>query len=120
MLAKGQPGETYNIGGNCEQTNLDVVQAICRLVDELRPGLPHAPCSSLITFVRDRPGHDRRYAIDATKIEQTLAWRPQHDFPSGLRRTVQWYLDNPRWVQRVCSGAYQRERLGADRKLILR
>ena len=112
VLAKGQPGETYNIGGHCEQTNLAVVQAICRLVDELRPGLPHAPCSSLITFVRDRPGHDRRYAIDAGKIEQALSWRPQHDFPSGLRRTVQWYLDNPRWVQRVSSGAYQRERLG--------
>jgi dTDP-glucose 4,6-dehydratase len=112
VLAKGQPGETYNIGGNSEQTNLAVVEAICRLVDELRPGLPHAPCSSLITFVRDRPGHDRRYAIDATKIQGTLSWRPQHDFPSGLRRTVAWYLDNPRWVQRVSSGAYQRERLG--------
>ena len=112
VLAKGQPGQTYNIGGNCEQTNLDVVQAICRLVDELRPGLPHAPCSSLVTFVEDRPGHDRRYAIDASKIQQSLGWRSQHDFASGLRRTVQWYLDNPRWVERVSSGAYQRERLG--------
>ncbi len=112
VLAEGQPGETYNIGGNAEQTNLAVVRMVCRLVDELRPGLPHAPCESLIAFVRDRPGHDRRYAIDAAKIQSQLSWRPQHDFPSGLRRTVQWYLDNPRWVQRVSSGAYQRERLG--------
>ena len=112
VLANGQPGQTYNIGGNCEQANLDVVQAICRLVDELRPGLPHAPCSSLVTFVKDRPGHDRRYAIDASKIQQSLGWRPQHDFASGLRRTVEWYLDNARWVDRVSSGAYQRERLG--------
>ncbi len=88
VLAEGQPGETYNIGGNAEQTNLAVVRMVCRLVDELRPGLPHAPCESLITFVRDRPGHDRRYAIDATKIQAQLSWRPQHDFPSGLRRTV--------------------------------
>ena len=116
VLAKGQPGQTYNIGGNCEQKNLDVVQAICQTVDDLRPGLPHAPCTSLIKFVRDRPGHDRRYAIDATKIQQTLGWQPQHDFRGGLRRTVQWYLDNPVWVQRVCSGAYQRERLGTIEK----
>ena len=112
VLAAGKPGETYNIGGNCEQKNIDVVRAICAVVDELRPGLPHAPCASLIAFVKDRPGHDRRYAIDATKIQQTLGWRPEHDFLSGLRRTVAWYLDNPRWVQRVSSGAYRRERLG--------
>ena len=112
VLAAGKPGETYNIGGNCEQKNIDVVRAICAVVDELRPGLPHAPCASLITFVKDRPGHDRRYAIDAAKIEQTLGWRAEHDFLSGLRRTVAWYLDNPRWVERVSSGAYRRERLG--------
>jgi dTDP-glucose 4,6-dehydratase len=112
VLEAGQPGETYNIGGNCEQKNLDVVQTICRIVDELRPGLPHAPCTSLITFVRDRPGHDRRYAIDASKIQRELGWRPEHDFASGMRRTVQWYLVNPEWVARVASGEYQRERLG--------
>ena len=83
-----------------------------RLVDELRPGLPHAPSASLITYVKDRPGHDRRYAIDAGKISRELGWKPEHDFQSGLRRTVAWYLDNPRWVQRVQSGKYRRERLG--------
>lgn len=112
VLEAGLPGETYNIGGNCEQKNLDVVQTICRIVDELRPGLPHSPCTSLISFVRDRPGHDRRYAIDASKIERELGWRPQHDFASGMRRTVQWYLENSQWLARVASGEYQRERLG--------
>ena len=112
VLEAGVPGETYNIGGNCEQKNLDIVHTICRLVDELRPGLAHAPCNSLITFVRDRPGHDRRYAIDAGKIHRELGWQPEHDFAAGMRQTVQWYLENTQWIARVASGAYQRERLG--------
>jgi dTDP-glucose 4,6-dehydratase len=112
VLSKGQPGETYNVGGNCEQPNIEIVRRVCALVDELRPGLSHTPCTSLIAYVKDRPGHDRRYAIDASKILHELGWKPQHNFESGLRRTVQWYLDNPLWVQRVQSGKYRRERLG--------
>lgn len=112
VLAQGRPGEVYNIGGNCERTNLEVVHAICAAVDRLRPGLPHAPSASLIRFVPDRPGHDRRYAIDTTKIERELGWRPEETFETGLVRTVRWYLDNPPWIQRVASGEYQRERLG--------
>ncbi len=116
VLTAGRPGETYNIGGDCQQTNADVVRTICRLVDELRPELPHAPCSSLITFVPDRPGHDRRYAIDAGKIRRELGWQPECDFERGMRRTVEWYLENPQWVARVASGDYRRERLGLLRK----
>jgi dTDP-glucose 4,6-dehydratase len=112
VLRRGTPGETYNIGGNCERTNIDVVHEICRLVDELRPGLRHRPCTSLITRVADRPGHDRRYAIDSSKIRGELGWEPRHDFATALARTVRWYLENPAWVERVTSGAYRRERLG--------
>jgi dTDP-glucose 4,6-dehydratase len=112
VLNQGRPGETYNIGGNCEQTNLDIVRTICGVVDQLCPDLPHAPCSSLITFVEDRPGHDRRYAIDAAKIRNELNWRPQFNFDWGIRLTVQWYRDHPQWVRRICSGAYRGERLG--------
>jgi dTDP-glucose 4,6-dehydratase len=112
VLHDGYPGEVYNVGGDCERTNLQIVETICDTVDRLRPGLPHAPCRSLITFVKDRPGHDRRYAIDCDKIKQQLRWSPQQDFESGLELTVRWYLENSPWVQRVTSGAYRRERLG--------
>ena len=112
VLAKGVPGEVYNIGGNCERANIEVVQAICAAVDRLRPGLPHSPCTSLITFVKDRPGHDRRYAIDSGKIQAKLGWQPRENFISGLERTVRWYLENPTWVERITSGKYRRERLG--------
>ena len=112
VLARGVPGEVYDLGGDCERANLDVVRTVCRLVDDLRPDLPHAPSDSLITFVTDRPGHDRRYAIDSAKIRRDLGWRPQEDFESGLRRTVQWYLENRPWVERITSGKYRRERLG--------
>jgi dTDP-glucose 4,6-dehydratase len=112
VLEAGRPGEAYNIGGYCQRSNLQVVEAICTTVDQLCPKLPHTPCSSLITFVKDRPGHDRRYAIDAGKIRQELAWESQENFASGLVCTVQWYLENSQWVERVTSGTYQRERLG--------
>ena len=112
VLEAGQPGEVYNIGGQCELSNLQVVEAICTTVEQLRPGLPHAPCSSLITFVEDRPGLNRRYAIDTSKIRQECGWEPQENFVSGLVRTVQWYLENPHWVERVTTGTYRRERLG--------
>ncbi len=111
-MTGGRLGEVYNVGGDSERTNLQVVQAICQIVDNLCPDLPHGPCEQLITFVKDRPGHDRRYAIDASKIRQELGWSPTLDFETGLQRTVQWYLDNSAWLQRISSGNYQRERLG--------
>lgn len=112
VLRKGTPGECYNIGGNCEMRNIDVVKTICRLVDRLQPGLAHAPCENLITFVTDRPGHDRRYAIDASKICRELGWKPAESFESGMEQTVRWYLENSQWVERATSGKYRRERLG--------
>jgi dTDP-glucose 4,6-dehydratase len=112
VLKAGQPGAVYHIGGNCERTNLQVVETICTLVDQLRPGLAHAPCASLITFVEDRPGHDQRYAIDTSKIQRELGWQPREDFDSGITRTIRWYLDNPLWIECVTSGTYRRERLG--------
>ncbi len=112
VLAKGRIGECYNVGGNNEQANISIVKLICATVDRLRPGLSHAPCESLIKYVKDRPGHDRRYAIDASKIERELGWKPQQDFESGLELTIRWYLENPVWVERVQTGKYQRERLG--------
>ena len=112
VLAKGRIGECYNVGGNNERTNIDIVHTICATVDRLRPGLAHAPCESLIRYVKDRPGHDRRYAIDASKIAGELGWMPQQEFANGIETTVQWYLDNSVWVERVQSGKYRRERLG--------
>ncbi len=105
VLEAGKPGECYNIGGNSERANIDVVTAICDLVDELRP--VGAPRRRLITFVEDRPGHDRRYAIDAAKIARELGWKPAEKFESGLRKTVRWYLEHPEWVENVRTGAYR-------------
>lgn len=107
VLAAGRVGETYNIGGWNEKANLDVVQTLCILLDELQPRADRKPYETQITYVQDRPGHDRRYAIDASKIERELGWKPAETFESGIRKTVQWYLDNQGWVQNVTSGAYQ-------------
>jgi len=107
VLEAGRPGETYNIGGHNEMTNLRIVQGICALLDELRPRADGRPYASQITHVKDRPGHDRRYAIDAGKIERELGWRPAETFDTGIRNTVQWYLDHPEWVAQVQSGAYR-------------
>jgi dTDP-glucose 4,6-dehydratase len=113
-MEKGVPGETYNVGGGNERRNIDVVRAICDLVNELAPNPSVGDRHALITYVTDRPGHDLRYAIDASKIQRELGWQAQESFESGLRKTVEWYLDNQTWVQRVTSGKYQRERLGLN------
>ncbi len=107
VLAKGRLGETYNIGGWNEKANLDVVQTICEILDTLKPRADGQSYAQQITFVKDRPGHDRRYAIDARKIERELGWRPAETFDSGIRKTVAWYLENPSWVEGVVSGAYR-------------
>ncbi|BEI40350.1 dTDP-glucose 4,6-dehydratase [Polynucleobacter sp. HIN9] len=107
VLAHGTLGETYNIGGWNEKTNLSVVQTICQILDELRPRADGQSYAEQITFVKDRPGHDRRYAIDARKIERELGWRPAETFDTGIRKTVQWYLENPSWVEGVVSSAYR-------------
>jgi dTDP-glucose 4,6-dehydratase len=107
VLEKGRIGETYNIGGGNQQANIDVVHLLCDMLDELVPDSPHKPHRKLIRFVQDRPGHDRRYAIDARKVERELGWRPQESFATGLRKTVAWYLNNRTWIEEVTSGAYQ-------------
>ena len=107
VLEAGRPGETYNIGGHNEVRNIDVVHAVCDLLDEMRPRADGSSYRTLVSFVRDRPGHDRRYAIDAGKIQRELGWEPQETFTSGLRRTVAWYLDHAEWVEHVTSGAYR-------------
>ena len=114
MLLGGQVGETYNIGGHNERRNLDVVHSICDLLQELVIARPAGiqRFRDLVTFVPDRPGHDRRYAIDAGKIERELGWTPAETFDTGLRKTVRWYLDNRAWCQRVRDGSYRGERLG--------
>ena len=112
VLEKGELGQVYNIGGHNEKNNLEVIEALCHILDELIPNSKFLPHQDLIHFVEDRPGHDRRYAIDATKIQTELEWRPQESFETGLRKTVQWYLCNKEWVNRVMSGAYKGTRLG--------
>ena len=115
VVTEGKAGETYNIGGHNEKQNIEVVLAICSLLEELAPNKPEgvAAYKNLITFVTDRPGHDHRYAIDASKIGRELGWKPQETFETGLRKTVQWYLENSEWCQHVQDGSYQRERLGS-------
>ena len=114
VVTEGEIGETYNIGGHNEKTNLEVIESICGLLEKIVPQKPSGVKNylDLITFVKDRPGHDIRYAIDASKIEQELCWVPKETFESGLRKTVQWYVDNPDWWGRVLSGDYRLERLG--------
>jgi dTDP-glucose 4,6-dehydratase len=107
VLERGSVGEVYNIGGRCEKPNIEVVRTICRMLDELYPDSSYSPFESLITFVKDRPGHDRRYAIDCTKIERELGWRPSENFETGLRKTIQWYMENPEWVESIHTGVYR-------------
>src|SRR5690606_13190568 len=114
VLRKGEVGETYNIGGHNEKRNIDVVQSICSILEELAPVKPEGVSNyrDLITFVKDRPGHDVRYAIDASKIQKELGWKPEESFETGIRKTVQWYLQNRDWWQRVLNGEYRLSRLG--------
>jgi dTDP-glucose 4,6-dehydratase len=113
VLARGRTGETYNVGGDAEQANIDVVHAICTLLDARRPREDGQPRASQITYVADRPGHDRRYAIDASKLKRELGWQPAHSFQQGIADTVDWYLSHQDWVQRVLDGSYRLQRIGA-------
>ena len=112
VMQYGVPGETYNVGGNCERQNMQIVRTICSILDDLRPKADGTKYEEQITFVKDRPGHDRRYAIDASKIRRDLGWQPQETFESGVLKTVKWYLDNMSWVADILSGKYKCERLG--------
>jgi dTDP-glucose 4,6-dehydratase len=111
ILERGRPGEVYNVGGNCEHTNLEVVHRLCAIIERLKPDLPHRPCKQLVQFVPDRPGHDRRYALDNSKVMREIGWRPRQDFESGLELTVRWYLENSDWVQSISDGTHQRRGL---------
>ena len=113
VLERGRVGETYNVGGDAERKNIEVVNVICALLDERRPRADGKPRSSQVAYVSDRPGHDRRYAIDADKLKRELGWAPSVTFEEGIARTVDWYLDNQAWVQRVLDGSYRLERIGA-------
>ncbi|MGS1078314.1 dTDP-glucose 4,6-dehydratase [Pseudoxanthomonas beigongshangi] len=112
ILERGRIGETYNVGGNAERQNMEVVETICRLLDERRPRHDGKPRSNQITFVADRPGHDRRYAMDASKLRDELGWEPRYTFEQGIAETVDWYLGNQEWVARVLDGSYRLERIG--------
>lgn len=114
VVTRGTVGETYNIGGHNEKQNIEVVKTICRILDQLRPQNNAQPYENLITFVKDRPGHDLRYAIDASKIENELGWKPLETFETGIRKTIEWYLNNLEWCRHVQDGSYQRERLGVN------
>ena len=107
VVDRGEPGSVYNVGGNCEKTNMEVVRTICRVLDDMKPDSPHVPHHALMRFVKDRPGHDRRYAIDSRKIERELGWRPRESFETGLLKTIRWYLDNTAWVESIRTGEYQ-------------
>ena len=115
VIDRGVPGETYNIGGNNEKTNLEVISTVCALLDEMVPESQFRPHEGLVEFVADRPGHDKRYAIDASKMKSELEWEPEETFESGMRKTVEWYLNNKEWCQHVQDGSYQRERLGVSK-----
>jgi dTDP-glucose 4,6-dehydratase len=111
VVSAGKPGETYNVSGRNEMRNIDIVNAVCDALDQIRPD-PAGGRRRLIQFVQDRPGHDWRYAVDSSKIESELGWRPRETFETGLRKTVSWYLDHPAWIENIRKGKYQGERLG--------